>query len=50
MRLTDDEALLNLTHIWTILGFILAYGTSIFGTNLLRDNIKYQSHIDGLKH
>jgi len=31
-------------------GLTLAYGTRIFGPNLLRDNIKYQTHTDGLKH
>ena len=28
----------------------LAYGSRIFGTNLLRENIDCQRHIDGLKH
>jgi hypothetical protein len=30
-------------------GLTLAYGTRIFGTNLLLENIDYQRHIDGLK-
>jgi len=31
-------------------GLTLAYGSHIFGSNLLRENIKYQRHTDGLKH
>ena len=31
-------------------GLTLAYGTRILVTNLLRENIKYQRHTDGLKH
>jgi hypothetical protein len=50
MRMPEEEALLNLTHIWKMLGLTLGYGTRIFGINLLRQNIKYQLHIDGLKH
>ena len=40
----------NLAHILEDSGSTLVYGTRIFGTNLLRENIKYQRHTDGLKH